>query len=105
MTMSTITETIRRFLGGENDKASGPVQAIWNGVVVAESDRTVRLEGNHDFPPGDLKDEYLEPSGRRSFCPWKGQARYYDLVDGERNRAATWYYPRPSPAARRVKDH
>lgn len=104
--MSTITETIRRFLGGENDDASGPVQAIWNGVVVAESDRTVRVEGNHYFPPEAIKDEYLEPSARRSVCPWKGRASYYDLVvDGDRNPAAAWYYPKPSPAARQIKDH
>jgi uncharacterized protein (DUF427 family) len=104
--MSTITEAIRRFLSGDNGSPAGPVQAIWNGVVVAESDRTVRVEGNHYFPPEDIKDEYLQPSARHSICPWKGRASYYDLVvDDERNPAAAWYYPTPSPAARKIKDH
>jgi uncharacterized protein (DUF427 family) len=82
------------------------VKAIWNGVVLAESERAVVVEGNHYFPPEDVNCEHLEPSSRRSICPWKGLASYYDVVaDGERNRAAAWYYPRPSPLARKIKDH
>jgi uncharacterized protein (DUF427 family) len=104
--MSTITEAIRRFVGGEERTATGPVQATWNGAVIAESERTVVVEGNHYFPPEDVKREYLEPSSRHSFCFWKGRASYYDVVvDGERNRTAGWYYPNPSPAARTFKDH
>lgn len=104
--MSTITEKVRRFLGGENDSASGPVQATWNGKVIAESDRTVRVEGNHYFPPDAVDRAYLEPSSRHSICPWKGRASYYDVVvDGERNGAAAWYYPNPTPVARKIKDH
>lgn len=104
--MSTITETVRRFFGGDNTSNNGPVQAVWNGTVIAESERTVTVEGNHYFPPDDVNREHLEPSPRHSVCFWKGQASYYDVVvDGERNSAAAWYYPHPSPAARGIKDH
>lgn len=103
--MSTITETIRRFIGGEEDTA-GPVQAIWNGTVIAESDRTVVVEGNHYFPFDDISRGYLESNSRTSVCPWKGTASYYDVVvDGERNPAAAWCYPRPSAAAQNIKGH
>jgi uncharacterized protein (DUF427 family) len=104
--MSTITEAIRRFIGGEDGNATGPVQAVWNGVVLAESDRTVVVEGRHYFPPEDVRREYLEPSPRHSVCFWKGRASYYDaVVDGQRNAGAAWYYPSPSPAAKKIKDH
>jgi uncharacterized protein (DUF427 family) len=105
-TMSAITEAVRRFLGADEQDATGPVQAVWNGVVLAESDRTVVVEGNHYFPPEDVRREYLEPSPRHSLCFWKGRASYYDaVVNGERNADAAWYYPSPSPAARKIKDH
>lgn len=81
------------------------VRATWNGVVLAESDATIRLEGNHYFPPEALDPEYFSPSDRRSTCPWKGQARYYDVtVEGKVNRAAAWYYPEPKPAAEIIRD-
>ena len=109
----SITESIRRFVVGEQradagraPAAAGPVQAIWNGAVLAESHRTVVVEGNHYFPPEEVHREYLEPSTRHSVCFWKGRASYYDaVVDGQRNRAAAWYYPSPSAAAKRIKDH
>jgi len=64
----------------------------------------VNLVGRRQGHTGDH--EYLEPSGRHSVCPWKGRASYYDaVVDGQRNRAAAWYYPSPSPAASKLKDH
>jgi uncharacterized protein (DUF427 family) len=106
MTMSTITESIRRWVGGEDHPGTGPVQAVWNGAVLAESDRTIVVGGNHYFPPEDINREYLEASGKHTVCPWKGTASYYDVVvDGERNRAAAWYYPRPSRAAAQLKGH
>ena len=81
------------------------MKAIWNGIVLAESGKTEVVEGNHYFPPEDVHSDYLEPSSHHTVCPWKGTASYYDLVvDGERNRAAAWYYPSPSRAAAQIKD-
>ncbi|MCH6470422.1 DUF427 domain-containing protein [Sinomonas terrae] len=81
-------------------------QAVWNGKVLAESDRTVQVEGNQYFPPESINAEYLRPSTHTTVCPWKGTASYYTIeADGRRNRDAAWYYPSPSPAARQIKDH
>lgn len=103
--MSTITQTIRRLIGGD-EQAAGAVQATWNGTVIAESDRTVVVEGNHYFPFDDVTAGYLQANGMQSVCPWKGTASYYDVVvDGERNQAAAWYYPEPSRAAAQIKGH
>lgn len=82
------------------------VRAIWNGAVLAESDDTVVVEGNHYFPRESLNDEYFRSSELTSRCPWKGQASYLTVeVDGKVNRDAAWFYPSPLPAARKVKDH
>jgi uncharacterized protein (DUF427 family) len=82
------------------------IRAVWNGTVVAEAPRTVRVEGNHYFPPDTIRHEFLVDSATKSVCPWKGRARYYTLaVNGEVNPDAAWYYPKPSPLARRIKDH
>ncbi len=76
------------------------VRATWSGTVLAESDDTVVVDGNHYFPPDTLRREHLEPSDERSTCPWKGAASYYDVVvAGERNRGAAWYYTEPKAAA------
>ncbi|MFQ5790694.1 MAG: DUF427 domain-containing protein [Acidobacteriota bacterium] len=81
-------------------------KAIWNGAVVAECDRCEVVEGNQYFPPESVKQEYLRPSDTTSVCPWKGTARYYDVVvDGQLNEAAAWYYPEPKEAAKRIKDY
>jgi len=81
-------------------------KAIWNGVVLAESDRTQIVEGNRYFPPDSVKREYLRESSRQTTCFWKGQASYYDIViDGQVNLTAAWYYPDPSPAARNIAGH
>jgi len=80
------------------------MKAVWNGVVVAESDDTVVVEGNYYFPESSLRREYATFSNHRSSCPWKGQAHYYSLlVNGEMNPDAVWYYPEPSPAAAQIK--
>jgi uncharacterized protein (DUF427 family) len=82
------------------------IRAVWNGAVLAEAPRTVRLEGNHYFPADSLRREYLEDSPTTTRCPWKGRARYYTVVvDGAVNPDAAWYYPKPSPLARKIKDH
>jgi uncharacterized protein (DUF427 family) len=82
------------------------IRAIWNGTVLAEAPRTVRVEGNDYFPPESVRREHFVDSSTKSVCPWKGVARYYTVVvDGHENPDAAWYYPKPSPLARRIKDH
>lgn len=80
------------------------MQATWNGVVIADSDDTVLVEGNHYFPESALNRSYVTFSNHRSTCAWKGQAHYYSLlVNGELNANAVWYYPDPKPEAEAVK--
>ena len=80
------------------------VKAVWRGTVIAESDDTVVVDGDHYFPEASLKREYLAFSNHRSSNPWKGQAHYHSLfVDGEMNPDAVWYYPEPSAAAANIK--
>jgi uncharacterized protein (DUF427 family) len=79
------------------------MKAIWNGVVVAESDKTEVVEGNHYFPPESIRREYFLPSQTHTVCPWKGTASYYTLdVNGQTNVDAAWYYPEPKPAAANI---
>ncbi|HVN09598.1 MAG TPA: DUF427 domain-containing protein [Patescibacteria group bacterium] len=81
-------------------------KAVWKGAVIAESNATVVIEGNHYFPPDSVHREYLKLSSTTSQCPWKGKASYYDVeVNGERNADAAWYYPEPSDAAKQIKNH
>ena len=81
-------------------------RAIWNGVVLAESDHTERVEGNHYFPPDTVNWDAVKKSETCTTCFWKGQASYYHVeVDGKVNKDAAWYYPAPSEAAARIKDH
>jgi uncharacterized protein (DUF427 family) len=80
------------------------VKAIWHGQVIAESDDTVVVEGNHYFPPEAVKPEYLQPSDHTTVCSWKGTAHYHHVVvDGERNLNAAWYYPEPKEAAAQIR--
>lgn len=82
------------------------VRAIWKGKVLAQSERTIVVEGNHYFPNEAVCWEYFEDSSSHTFCPWKGTASYYDVVvEGSRNHDAAWYYPDPSSAAAQIKDH
>lgn len=82
------------------------MRAIWNGQVIAESDRCQNVEGNAYFPPHSVRREYLKQSSTRTVCPWKGIAHYYTLkVDGKENPDAAWYYPDPKPAAANIRDH
>jgi len=81
-------------------------RATWKGVVLAETDRPVLLEGNVYFPPEDVRREYLAKTRAWSVCPWKGLARYYTIrAGGQVNKNAAWYYPHPSPLARKIKNH
>lgn len=84
------------------------VKATWNGKVIAESNRTKVVEGNHYFPPDAVDQDLLAPSDHHTGCPWKGTASYYHIeVDGERNPDGAWYYPDPLPEAAKlgIKDH
>src|SRR5258708_31684574 len=81
------------------------MRAIWNHEVIAESDDTVVVEGNHYFPAGSVKPEYLLASDRHTECAWKGVASYYSISVGDKvNKDGAWYYPEPSHAAREIKD-
>jgi uncharacterized protein (DUF427 family) len=82
------------------------MKAIWNGAVLAESDRTVVVEGNHYFPSTSMNRQYFRASETHTTCHWKGVASYYDVVvNGTVNHDAAWYYPDPSEAAKQIKDH
>ena len=79
------------------------MKAIWNNQVIAESDDTVVIEGNHYFPVESIRKEYFKSSDTHTNCPWKGIASYYTLeVDGKENPDAAWYYPTPSELARAI---
>ncbi len=79
------------------------MKATWNGVVIADSDDTVVVEGNHYFAEADVDQAYLRPSSTHTTCPWKGEASYHDVVvEGEVNHDAAWYYPDPLPAAAQI---
>jgi len=80
------------------------MKAIWNKTIIAESDDTVVIEGNHYFPPKALKQEYFKSTDHHTVCPWKGTAHYYSLeVDGKTNENAAWYYPEVSELAKGIK--
>jgi len=78
-------------------------KAVWNGQVIAESDRCEMVEGNHYFPPESVKQDLLRPSNTHTTCGWKGVASYYNVtVGGQVNKNAAWYYPDPKPAAANI---
>jgi uncharacterized protein (DUF427 family) len=78
-------------------------KATWNGQVIAESDQTIVVEGNHYFPADAIRREYFKPSATHTVCGWKGTASYYTVeVDGQSNPDAAWYYPDPLPAAKNI---
>jgi uncharacterized protein (DUF427 family) len=80
------------------------MKAIWKDTVIAESDDTVVVEGNHYFPAESVKREYLLPSNTKTTCSWKGTAQYHNLfVDGDANPDAVWYYAEPKEAAAEIK--
>jgi len=81
------------------------MQAIWNDTVIAESDDTLLVEGNHYFPESSLRRELFAPSSKTSVCPWKGTAAYHTItVDGQEIQDAAWSYPAPKDAAREITD-
>jgi uncharacterized protein (DUF427 family) len=82
------------------------MKAIWNNAVLAESNDTVIVEGNHYFPADSIEAPYFHPSETHTVCGWKGTASYYDvIVNGETNRDAAWYYPETKPDADNIKGY
>ncbi|HEV2110710.1 MAG TPA: DUF427 domain-containing protein [Gammaproteobacteria bacterium] len=82
------------------------MKAVWNGKVVAESDKTIVVEGNHYFPPEALHREYFQDSDRHTVCPWKGTASYKDVVvDRKVSTGGAWYYPDPKAAADNIRGY
>ena len=81
-------------------------KATWNGKVIAESDKTVNIEGNHYFPPESVNMEFMKESETYTTCHWKGTASYYTInVDGQENEDAAWYYPETSELAKNIKGY
>ncbi len=100
----SIIDTAKRAFG---TRTSGDtrVRAVWKGAVLAESDQTVVVEGNHYFPSDSVDHRRLRDSSSHTTCAWKGLASYYDVVVGDDvNAEAAWYYPDPKPAASQVRD-
>ncbi len=78
-------------------------RAVWNGAVLAQSDRCEVVEGNQYFPADSLDMQYFQPSNTNTTCSWKGVASYYNVVvDGKVNQDAAWYYPTPKVAAKNI---
>ena len=82
------------------------MKAVWNNTVIAESDSTLVIEGNHYFPPDSIKKEFFDESSTNTRCGWKGTASYYSIkIDGKLNKDCAWYYPEPSDAATKIKGY
>ncbi|HEY9693119.1 MAG TPA: DUF427 domain-containing protein [Oculatellaceae cyanobacterium] len=81
-------------------------KAIWNGTVLAESDRCIVVEGNQYFPPDAINKQYFQESNTHTSCPWKGLASYYSIeVDGQVNKDAAWYYPQAKDKAKNIEGY
>ena len=81
-------------------------KATWNGKVIAESEKTIIIEGNHYFPPETLKKDFFKASNTHTVCPWKGTASYYSIeVDGKTNQDAAWFYPETKELAKSIKGY
>lgn len=81
------------------------MKAVWKGALLAQSEETTVMEGNHYFPKESIQQQYLKESNHHTTCSWKGEASYYDIVvEGQTNPAAAWYYPNPKQAASQIKD-
>lgn len=82
------------------------MKAVWNGEIIAESDKTINIEGNHYFPPESVKKTFLVESDLHTTCPWKGVASYYHIeIGSKRNQNAAWYYPDTKPAADGIENY
>jgi uncharacterized protein (DUF427 family) len=79
------------------------MKAVWNNTIIAQSDETIVVEGNHYFPPHAVNKNLLTESRTHTHCPWKGEASYYTIqAEGQENKDAAWYYPNPKEAAKQI---
>ncbi len=82
------------------------MKAMWRNMILAESNDTVVVEGNHYFPSDSINRQHFKQSETHTTCPWKGLASYYHIdIDGEINKDAAWYYPDPKDAAKNIKNY
>ncbi|MBK6265904.1 DUF427 domain-containing protein [Marivirga sp. S37H4] len=82
------------------------MKAIWNDTILAESDETIVIEGNHYFPPSSINKEYFTKSNTHTICPWKGEASYYNIVvEDKDNIDAAWYYPEAKDMAKKIENY
>ena len=82
------------------------MKAIWNNAVLAESNDTIVVEGNHYFPPDTIDKTYFQKGDHHTTCPWKGKASYYDIVvAGQTNENAAWYYPVAKSKAKNIENY
>jgi uncharacterized protein (DUF427 family) len=82
------------------------MKAIWNDIIIAESEETIQIDGNHYFPPDSIKKEYFHESNNTSRCIWKGKANYLSVtVNGKTNQDCAWFYPKPSFLAKKITGH
>ncbi|MFB5598851.1 MAG: DUF427 domain-containing protein [Nitrososphaeraceae archaeon] len=82
------------------------MKAIWNNKIIAESDKTILIEGNHYFPPNSINKEFLIKSNITTMCSWKGKANYFSIkVNGKLNKDCAWYYPDPLEEAKQIKEY
>jgi len=82
------------------------MKAVWNGATLAESDKTILVEGNQYFPPDSVNEDYFKPSETHTVCGWKGTASYYDVVvNGDMNKDAAWYYPEAKEEAKNIENY
>lgn len=82
------------------------MKAVWKGQVLAESEETIIIEGNHYFPPTSINKSFFKDSDTHTICPWKGEASYYTIeVDGVQNEDAAWYYPKCKPLAEQIQGY
>jgi len=96
----------KSFINKISQRKRMPMKAIYNDQVIAESDKTFFIEGNHYFPSESVKKEFLTDSSTHTVCPWKGEASYYNVVvNGKKAEDAAWYYPTPRTLAESIKGH
>jgi uncharacterized protein (DUF427 family) len=101
-----IGDTIRRPQPSDSTQGDFIMKAVWQGTVLAESDSTIVVEGNHYFPPNAINKEHFRESSTHTVCGWKGQCSYYDVVvNGEVNKDAAWYYPETKDAAKNIEGY